>query len=262
MAGRPPAAGALTATSLRHATATVVTTRLQTLSRDAGGFDAARYFRGAPDLRFHNVGTPALRALARDIVTANSDALDGPSWTIVDAMALADALMRDPYLEAKAVGIEVVARYRRQFQPALLRRWKRWLAQGMAANWATTDLLCGSLIGPLLVQAPALIDEVCAWHGHRVLWVRRASAVALLPAIRRGLVLDAGYEVAAALHADPHDLMHKAVGWLLRELGKRDPRRLEAYLREHGPAIPRTTVRYAIERFPPEARAALLRETR
>ena len=61
---------------------------------------------------------------------------------------------------------------------------------------------------------------------------------------------------------DEEDLIQKAVGWMLREAGKADPARLERYLRQHGPAIPRTTVRYAIERFPPAKRLALLRATR
>jgi len=233
-----------------------VSAALKALSRDAGTFDAARYFRGTSDLRFHNVGTPAVRALAREIHDDNRD------WTVAEAMAVAEALLPDPYLETKGVGVELVARYRRQFTPRLLRAWKRWLADDLAANWATTDSICGSLIGPLLVAHPELVPQVCGWRAHRSLWVRRASVVARLPAIRRGLVLDEAYEVARALHTDPHDLMHKAVGWLLRELGKRDPGRLETYLRAHGPAIPRTTVRYAIERFTPARRAELLAATR
>ena len=57
-------------------------------------------------------------------------------------------------------------------------------------------------------------------------------------------------------------MIQKAVGWALREAGKADMARLERYLRANGPAIPRTTLRYAIERFPPAKRAALLKETR
>ncbi|HMC83630.1 MAG TPA: DNA alkylation repair protein [Candidatus Polarisedimenticolia bacterium] len=56
--------------------------------------------------------------------------------------------------------------------------------------------------------------------------------------------------------------MHKATGWLLREAGKTDPRRLEAFLREEGRRIPRTTLRYAIERFSESRRRAILRATR
>jgi 3-methyladenine DNA glycosylase AlkD len=86
--------------------------------------------------------------------------------------------------------------------------------------------------------------------------------VALIPAIRRGLALDAAYEVAASLHADEADLIQKAVGWMLREAGKQDPARLERHLRAGGPGIPRTTLRYAIERFPAGKRQRLLAATR
>ena len=66
-------------------------------------------------------------------------------------MAFADLLMADPFLEAKAVAIELVARYRRALTPAWLPRWKRWLSSNQSANWATTDALCGLLIGPMLL---------------------------------------------------------------------------------------------------------------
>jgi 3-methyladenine DNA glycosylase AlkD len=227
------------------------------MARPAGTFDAARYFRGDHGLRFYNVGTKQVRALAREIHRSNR-----ASWSVDDAMRLADELMRDPYLETKSVGIEVVARYRRSFEPRLLPRWKRWLAGHLSANWATTDAICGSLIGPLLVADPTLIPELRGWATHRNLWVRRAAIVALIPPMRRGLALDQVYETATRLQADDHDLIHKAVGWALREAGKQDPARLERFLRASGPAIPRTTLRYAIERFPAAKRRALLATTR
>jgi 3-methyladenine DNA glycosylase AlkD len=227
------------------------------MSRPAGAFNAERYFRGDHGLRFYNVGTTAMRALAKEIYAAHRDA-----WTIDDAMRLADDLMWDPYLETKSVGIEVVARFRREFSPRLLPRWKRWLAQDLSANWATTDAICGALTGPLLAQYPELLPEMRAWARHRNLWVRRASIVSLIVPMRKGLALDLAYENARTLHADPHDLIQKAVGWVLREAGKRDAARLERYLRSNGPSIPRTTVRYAIERFSPAVRTELLAATR
>jgi 3-methyladenine DNA glycosylase AlkD len=234
-----------------------VSAALRRLSRPRGSFDAARYFRGDHGLRFYNVGTPAMRALAREIHASTR-----VDWDVNDAMRFADALMRDPYLETKSIGIEVVARYRRSFEPRLLARWKRWLAADLAANWATTDAICGTLIGPLLADYPQLIPGMRRWAGHRNLWVRRAAAVGLIPSFRRGLALDAAYDVAAALHPDTADLIQKAVGWMLREAGKQDPPRLERYLRANGRSIPRTTIRYAIERFPDEKRRALLASTR
>ena len=160
------------------------------------------------------------------------------------------------------VGIELVARYRRDFAPAHLGVWKCWFVSNYSANWATTDSICGSLIGPLLVRHPELGARMRVWARDRNMWVRRAAAVGLIPSVRRGLALDLGYEIAQRLHADDEDLIQKAVGWMLREAGKVDQPRLERYLRANGASIPRTTLRYAIERFPEPKRRALLASTR
>jgi 3-methyladenine DNA glycosylase AlkD len=237
-------------------TASAARLALKRLARPVGGFDASRYFGGTADLRFHNVGAVAVRRLARSIDDEHAE------WTVDDALQFADALIVDQYLEAKGVGIELLARYRRDFTPRLLTTWKRWLANGHAANWATTDAICGSLIGPTLAAYPRTASTMRDWARHRTLWVRRAAAVSLIPSLRKGAALDVAYHIASALSDDEEDLIQKAVGWMLREAGKRDPARLARYLRQHGPAIPRTTVRYAIERFSPPKRLELLRATR
>jgi 3-methyladenine DNA glycosylase AlkD len=229
---------------------------LERLARPSGEFDASRYFRGDARLGFYNAGTQAVRNLAKATSRAHRD-----DWTIGDAVGFADTLIKDRYLEVKAVGIEVLALYRREFPPSLLPVWKRWLARNDSSNWATTDAICGYLIGPLIVVHPSLAPRVGAWARHRNMWVRRAAAVSLIPSVRKGGALDMAYDVARALASDREDLIHKAVGWLLREAGKTDARRLERYLRENGPAIPRTTVRYAIERMPEARRRTLLRVT-
>jgi 3-methyladenine DNA glycosylase AlkD len=227
------------------------------MAQPSGDFDSSRYFRGPVDLGFYNVGTPAMRALARSIHRQHAG-----DWSIDEAMAVADILITDRHLEAKAVGIEIVARYRRDFTPALLARWKRWLAGNHASNWSTTDAICGALIGPLVLQHPELGARLRVWARDRNMWVRRASIVGLIPRARRGESLDLVYEIAKRLHGDTEDLIQKAVGWALREAGKTDLPRLERYLRANGRTIPRTTLRYAIERFPPARRKQILIATR
>jgi 3-methyladenine DNA glycosylase AlkD len=227
------------------------------MARPAGEFDSSRYFRGPGDLGFYNVGTAAMRELARSIHAAHRI-----EWSIDEAMAFADMLIEDRHLEAKSVGIEVVARYRRDFTPRLLPAWKRWLVENHSANWATTDSICGALLGPLLLQHPELGARMRVWARDRNMWVRRASIVGLIPRARRGGSLDLVYEIARRLHSDREDLIQKAVGWALREAGKTDMARLERYLRANGAVIPRTTLRYAIERFSPKRRREILIATR
>jgi 3-methyladenine DNA glycosylase AlkD len=226
---------------------------LARMARSAGVFDARRYFRGSADLRFHNVRTPSLRLLARTICVEHRGV-----WTVHTAVRFADLLVGDPHLETKAVAIEVLSTFRSALTPDLLATWKHWLARGDASNWATTDAICGRLIGPLLVDRPALAEDVAGWRTDPNMWVRRASAVGLIPLVRRGRALGLAYRVARALHPDKEDLIQKAVGWLLREAGKSDRSRLERYLCETVSTIPRTTFRYAIERFPEPRRRVLM----
>jgi len=230
---------------------------LRGMARPAGDFDASRYFRGEGRLLFYNIGTEAVRAMAKALYRDHRR-----DWTVADALAFANVLIKDQHLEVKSVGIELLARYHQACTPRLLPVWKRWLANDYSSNWATTDAICGCLIGPLLVVHPVLVPRVAAWSRHRNLWVRRASAVSLIPWIRRGGALDVVYRVATELQRDREDLIQKAVGWMLREAGKMDAARLERYLRGAGQVTPRTTLRYAIERFPEPKRQILLRVTR
>ena len=182
---------------------------LEQMSRPSGEFDAQRYFRGDHGLRFYNIGTENIRSFARSVYETNRS-----RWCIDDAMIFAEDLIVDPYLETKSVGIEVVARYRKAFTPKLLPRWKRWLARNYSANWATTDAICGALIGPLLVLYPELADSLRQWSTHRNIWVRRASIVGLIPLVRTGMALDVAYDIAATLHPDKEDLIQRQLDGL------------------------------------------------
>ena len=94
------------------------------------------------------------------------------------------------------------------------------------------------------------------------MWLRRASAVSFVEHARKGEFLDTAYEVAEKLFPGSEDLVQKANGWLLREAGKTDMDRLEKFLLQFGPEIPRTTLRYAIERFSSEKRKSILIKTK
>jgi 3-methyladenine DNA glycosylase AlkD len=215
------------------------------------------YFKPDEEVWFFGVDTPAQRRIAASLFQRVRG-----GWEIAEAIAFCDILIKRREMELKNAGIFLLARYRKSFEKSLLRNVESWLANDHCANWALTDALCGEVLGPLIRQHPAITSKMKSWTGKRNLWLRRAAAVGIIHSARRGEQLDDAYAIAASLFKYPEDLIHKATGWMLREAGKPDPARLESFLLEHGPKIPRTTLRYAIERFPPEKRKRLLEKTK
>lgn len=114
-------------------------------------------------------------------------------------------------------------------------------------NWDLVDLSCYPLLGEWLLDKDRSILYELARNG-RNLWEQRIGIVSTMTFIRHGQ-LDDTFAIADILLQHPHDLIHKSVGWLLREAGKRDKSALEAYLAPRFTTMPRTMLRYAIEKF-------------
>lgn len=124
-------------------------------------------------------------------------------------------------------------------------------------NWDLVDLSCYPLLGEWLLDKDRTLLYDLARDG-KTLWEQRIGMVSTMTFVRNGQ-LDDTFAIADILLHHPHDLIHKAVGWLLREAGKRDKAALEEFLAPRYSTMPRTILRYAIEKFPaPERRRYLL----
>ena len=127
-------------------------------------------------------------------------------------------------------------------------------------NWDLVDLSCYELLGRWLLERDRSLLYDLARNG-RTIWEQRIGIVSTMQFIRYGQ-LDDTYAIADIFlgKSGPlHDLLQKAIGWMLRETGKRDEDRLRCYLRLNGSRMPRTMLRYAIEKFPREERSAILK---
>jgi 3-methyladenine DNA glycosylase AlkD len=184
------------------------------------------------------------------------------SWTVREAVELCEVLLPNKYLEAKSLATLIFLKYVRNFDRPHFAVIKKWLAQDYCDNWASVDLLCPDGLGAMLEKDPDLVPKIMHWTDHPNRWVKRASAVSFIKPARRGKLLDSTYRIARRLFPVEDDLIEKANGWLLREAGKTDMPRLERFLMKHGRRIPRTTLRYAIERFPEAKRMKLLKATK
>jgi 3-methyladenine DNA glycosylase AlkD len=120
-------------------------------------------------------------------------------------------------------------------------------------NWDLVDTVAPKLIGEHLIAHPELRKMLYTFAEDSSLWKRRIAIIATQAFIRRGDFEDTLALSERLLH-DSHDLIHKAVGWMLREVGERNLPRLEAFLERHAGEMPRTMLRYAIEKLPPQRR--------
>lgn len=230
---------------------------LQAVADERAAVQARVYFKSHEEVHFFGVASPTLRQLERTLYQQVKG-----DWTVTEAVACCELLLKDKRQEARAIGILLLARFHKTFERELLDQFETWLAKDYCNNWALVDTLAPAVIAPLLRRFPELLPRVEVWTSAKNLWLRRASLVALIPLARKGEHLDVAYANAERLFGDSEDLIHKATGWLLREAGKADQPRLKAFLLQHGARLPRTALRYAIERFPESERKQLLAQTR
>jgi len=119
-------------------------------------------------------------------------------------------------------------------------------------NWDLVDVTCREVIGEYLFA----VDDVKPLRKlarSKDIWERRIAMISTWSFTRAGRP-EVAFEIAGILIDDEHDLIHKAVGWMLRDAGQRAPAALDAFLEAHAATMPRTALRYAIEKLPPQRR--------
>jgi 3-methyladenine DNA glycosylase AlkD len=162
-------------------------------------------------------------------------------------------LVRDPFHECRMTGLLIWVQQTKKgsaIQRAKILEY--YLANRQYINnWDLIDVTCPHIVGRYLVQGDRSILYELAQEKN--LWSPRMAMVSTLALIRLGQFADT-FAIAELLMPHKHDLIHKAVGWMLREVGKRNPDALEEFLHDHVQLMPRTALRYAIERFDPTRR--------
>ncbi|MGK5084012.1 DNA alkylation repair protein [Bdellovibrionota bacterium FG-1] len=166
-------------------------------------------------------------------------------------------LLRSPFNEERLLALFILGQQYEKGtvsdQNAICRLYLKNLNR--VNNWNLVDASAPSILGPHLMNRSR--TPLYRLAKSKDLWKRRVAVVSTLHAIRNHDFSDI-LKLSVLLLEDEHDLMHKACGWMLREVGKRDVKTLERFLKKYRHRMPRTMLRYAIERFPEKQRKAYL----
>lgn len=136
-----------------------------------------------------------------------------------------------------------------QYSKTDFKRFESWLKK-YVNNWGACDHLCCGPIGNLTAQFPETAPKIIRWTSSKNRWERRASAVSLIIPIRNRLLLDEIFHTADILLIDGDDMVQKGYGWMLKEASNLFPDEIFAYVMKNKADMPRTALRYAIEKLP------------
>ncbi|MBV5304365.1 MAG: DNA alkylation repair protein [Chlorobium sp.] len=230
-------------------TASMIIKNLEALSNPEAALFAQRYFKTGPgeyaegDI-FRGIRVPVLRKMV--------PSLDGTP--LPEVIRLLESVFHEDRLLALFL---LIRRFSKGDESVRQQIHEIYLAHTrFINNWDLVDNSAQYLVGAFLcLRDRSLLYQLAASQS---LWERRIAITATFHFIRKGEFEDT-LALAELLLDDPQELLHKATGWMLREVGKRDLPTLESFLQLHHPRMPRVMLRYAIERFPEERRLLYLK---
>lgn len=170
-------------------------------------------------------------------------------------------LLHSKWHEERLVALLILGmQYQKADEPARRALFDLYLANtAFINNWDLVDLSCRDIIGHYIYHHPELQSTLDTLAASSLLWDRRISVISTFYFLMKGNDPAPTLRIVETLLSDKHDLIQKASGWMLREMGKRvDKALLVDFLAKHYENIPRTTLRYAIEHFPVEVRRRYL----
>ncbi len=168
---------------------------------------------------------------------------------VSDKLAVCEALLADKTDYSRFFAFDWAEKSTRECPAGEFARFERWL-KTRVESWSTCDHLCCGALGRLVASNPQLVIRTRKWTKSRNRWLRRASAVALIVALRDSLDIVEGFKTADLLLADEDDMVRKGCGWMLKEASRRFPDEVFAYVMKNRDKMSRTTLRYAIEKLP------------
>lgn len=166
---------------------------------------------------------------------------------------LIEILWQSGVLEESFVACNWTYSLRKRFHPDDFQVFKRWIDLYIN-NWASCDTFCNHSVGTFIQMYPDFLEELKVFTQSENRWMRRASAVSLIVPARKGLYLDVIFEIAEKLLPDEDDMVQKGYGWMLKVASGPHQQEVFNFVLNRKSVMPRTALRYAIEKMPDEMR--------
>jgi len=176
-----------------------------------------------------------------------------------DVLKVCEKLLQSKYMEESYVAFDWTHRLRKNFKRLDIKIFEKWMNK-YVDNWAKCDFLGTRIMGYMIETYPKLVKDVKSWHKSKNRWMKRASAVSFVGPGRKGLYLKDIFEVATKLMYDEDDLVQKGYGWMLKEASKVHQKQVFNFVVKHRKTMPRTALRYAIEKMPPKLRKEAMKK--
>ena len=203
----------------------------------------SRFFKG--EIQNYGVRAAVVRRLAKKYF---KEVKELPKPKI---FALCEELLQSGYSEEATIAFQWAFSLKKQYQKEDFVIFEGWL-KNYVSNWAKCDDFCTHALGHLILSFPEFVPKVKLWTKSSNRWLRRAAAVIFIYPIKKKQYTDDIFEVVDVLLLDKDDLVQKGYGWLLKETSKPYPKRVFEYVLKHKNYMPRTALRYAIEKLPKE----------
>lgn len=183
--------------------------------------------------------------------------IEGQDKTII--FDLCEELWQSGYLEESFIACNWSYYVHNRYQPGDFAVFEKWIDR-YVSNWASCDTLCNHTVGAFIEMYPEYLSNLKIWAKSENRWMRRASAVSLIIPAKQGKFLTDIFDIAGILLLDRDDLVQKGYGWMLKEASRNHQQEVFDFVITHKRVMPRTALRYAIEKMPPELRKAAMQK--
>lgn len=202
-------------------------------------------------IKFYGVKTATVSKISKE----NFKLLKEKSKT--DIFELCDVLLQSGYIEESFIACKWSYFVHKDYEPSDFEIFETWIKK-YVNNWATCDTLCNHTIGQFVEMYPQFLSRLKNFTSSENRWMRRAAAVSLIVPARKGKFLKDIFEIADLLLVDNDDLVQKGYGWLLKVTSQSHQQEVFDYVIKNKKKMPRTALRYAIEKMPKELKTVAM----